>query len=351
MGRKQTKPKIKEVVTQNHQLTHLLKSTYLYLLIRLKFQFRQVAIVTHTDFDGMISAALLLQRYPYALLYVATPNILHKVLYIVKNQTITDFPLDLFILDLGFSPGVQGRLLRAIQDLRKTIQLEVYWVDHHEYTEILQLRRYVQVRTDPECPQTAYLVQRLLNTEAPMDESLFRRGNVLLSILEYSRTPFAQYWTAILKEVARTGQRELTVAVVRALAQFRRSPLIYQLYQRTRQCKATPVNASPPPEILETDQGHRFLLVAHQPDTELYPQVHALLTRHQLDFVVVSFADGTLSLYKNRQSAVDLHPLYDLVDGKGHDYAFHFTPQIRISDEFYQPVNLPDLMAKVQEVL
>ncbi len=351
MRRNRTTPTRKEVVGQNHQLTHLLKSTYLYLLIRFKCQFRQVAIVTHMDFDGTISAALLLQRYPYARLYAATPNILHKVLYVVKNQTITDFPLDLFILDLGFNPGVQGRLLRTIQDLRKVVPLEVYWVDHHEYTEVLQLGRYVRVCTDSEYPQTAYLVQRLLNDGGTVDESLFRRGNALLSILEYGRAPFAQYWTAVLKEVARVGQWEVTVAVVRTLAQFRRSPLVHQLYQRTRQCKVAPISASSLPEILETDQGHRFLLVAHQPDTELYPQVRALLNQHQLDFVVVSFADGTLSLYKNRQSIVDLRPLYELVDGKGHDYAFHFAPQIRISDEFYQPINLPDLVAKVQEVL
>jgi hypothetical protein len=75
------------------------------------------------------------------------------------------------------------------------------------------------------------------------------------------------------------------------------------------------------------------------------------LIKCQLDFLVVSFEDGTLSIYKNQRSSVDLRPLYALVDGKGHDYAFHFAPQIRISDEFYRPVNLPDLLSKVQEVL
>jgi hypothetical protein len=339
-----------ELGISNQELTQVLKFTYLYLLIRFKLHYRQVSIITHTDFDGAVSAAILLQRYPYGRLYCVTPSILHKVLYVVKAQSAPDIPLDLFILDLGITPDSQSRVLRAIKVLREKILAEVFWVDHHENTEVEDIKKYVRAHIDSHVPHTAYLVQRLLYDSGGMGESDCRKINVLLSILENGQTPFVRYWNAVLKETSKQTQREMTVAVIQTLAKFKHTKLTDKLYKRALQ-RATPPEDLDKPQILQTQQGYRFFLFNFQNDTELYPKVRELLTKHQLDFVVVSFEDGTLSIYKNRLSLIDLRPVFALVDGKGHDYAFHFVPQIRISDEFYRPVNLTDLVSKVQEVV
>jgi len=339
-----------ELGVNNQEFTRVLKFAYLYLLMRFKLHYRQVSIIAHTDFDGAISAAILLQRYPYGRLYLATPNILSKVLYILKAHFATDIPLDIFILDLGIAADYQSRVLRAIKELRKVALVEVFWIDHHETVEGENMRKYVRAHTDSQSPHTAYLVQRLLYDSGELDEAAFRKINTLLSIMENSQTPFARYWNAVLKEGSKFAQRETMVSVIQFLAKFRRSKLTDKLYKRTLQENKTR-STSPEIQILQTQQGYRFLLFEFENNTELYPTVRALLVTHRLDFVIVSFEDGTLSIYKNRQSPIDLRPIYALVDGKGHDYAFHFVPQLRISDEFYRPVNLRDLLMKVQEVL
>jgi hypothetical protein len=333
----------------NRELTHLLKFTYLYLLIRFRLQFRQVTIITHTDFDGAISAAILLQRYPYARLYLASPNILHKVLYIVKSQRAPDLPHDIFMLDLGIAPGYRTRILRAIQTLRKHSLVEVFWIDHHENTELESIVKYVRIQSDAQCQHTAYLVQRLLMEGGEVDEAAFRKIILLLSILQHGDTPFVRYWKAVLREVMKSAQRETTATTIRTLARFRRNNLTNMLYKKAQRRVRPEVHTEP--KVFQTQHGHQFMLFQFQEETELYPKVRELLVTHSLDFVLVKFDNGTLSAYKSQKSPINLRPLFNMVDGRGHEYAFHFAPQVRISDEFYRPVTLPDLLVKIQEVL
>ena len=66
----------------NNQLTHYLKFTYLYFLIRHKLHYRQVSVITHTDFDGFVSGAIILQKLPYARIFFAHPRTLHSALWV-----------------------------------------------------------------------------------------------------------------------------------------------------------------------------------------------------------------------------------------------------------------------------
>ena len=333
----------------NHTVTQILKYTYLYLLIRFKLEFRQVTIITHIDFDGAVSAATLLQRYPYARVYVATPSNLHKVLYVVKSQRASDFPQAIFILDLGITLGYQSRVLRAIQTLRKENLVEVMWMDHHENADSENLAKYMRVHLDPQCPHTAHLVQKWLHNTDGMDEAEFSKINCLLSILEHATTPFLRYWRVVLKEAIKSRQRETLVTVIQTLARFKRNRLTNLLYAKALHRRS--LGTLSIPEVIQTRQGYRFLLFVLQDGVELYPQVRSFLLDQHLDFVIARFEDGSLSAYKNKGSSVNLRPLFQLVDGKGHEYAFHFAPQIRITDEFYRPMPLPDLITKVQEIL
>jgi len=341
-----------DVAVYNPQLTSLLKYTYLYLLIRFKLQYRQTSIVTHTDFDGAISAAILLQKYPQAKIYYARPRTLYLTLYVVKKERAPDIPHDIFILDIPFDTDYVTRLVKAIQDTRRDCLTEVTWIDHHEATMLgtEAIQKYAQLCIDPNCPHTAYLVQRLLYKRSDLSEEAFHQTNLLLSLLEHPKTEFGTYWLTVLREAVRSIQLcDRIEEVLRSIARFQQTDLTDALYRRHQERQSeSPQKRS---AIYFTQRGYRFLIFHFQGEGELYPKVRELMTCHQLDFLLVSFQDGTLSAYKNQRSTVNLMPLFTLVNGKGHDYAFHFTPQLRLTDEFFRPTNLPDLLLKVQEVL
>lgn len=341
-----------EIVDCNTQLTALLKNTYLYLLIRFKLQYRQTSIITHTDFDGAISAALLLQKYPRARIYYAAPKTLYLTFYTVKKEHTSDIPHDIFILDLPYDTTYVTRLVKAIQEMRRHCRTEVTWIDHHEATmlgtEVIQ--KYTKLFVDPKCQHTAYLVQRLLYERGDLSEMEFHQTNLLLSLLEHPKTEVGVYWLTALREAVRSVQRyDRMEMVLRSLAQFQKTELTDELFKRHQERQ----NESPQKRsaIYCTQHGYRFLVFDYYNEGELYPQVREMMTLHRLDFLLVRFPDGTLSAYKNQQSDVNLTPLFTMVCGKGHEYAFHFTPQIRLTDEFFRPLNLPDLLSKVQEVL
>jgi hypothetical protein len=350
--KKSTKNHKKDRADYNTRLTHLLKYTYLYLLIRFKLRYRQTSIITHTDFDGAISAAILLQKYPRAKIYYSSPKSLYLTIYAVKKERAPDIPRNIFILDLPYDTTYVTRIVKAIQETRRECPTNVTWIDHHETTTMgtEALQKYVQLHIDPKCPHTAYLVQRVLYERGDLSEAEFHQTNLLLSLLEHPKTEFGSYWLTVLREAVRSVHRcDYMEAVLRSIAQFQKTELTDELVRRHQERQyESPQKRS---AIYSTQHGYRFLVFNYIGEGELYPQVRELMRCHQLDFLLVSFQDGTLSAYKNQQSDVNLTPLFTMVCGKGHNYAFHFTPQLRLTDEFFRPLNLPDLLSKVQEVL
>ena len=326
----------------NRNLTHLIRFSYLYLLIRFKLGYRQVSIVTHRDFDGAISAAIVLNKHPYARLYFATQRNLYKVLYAVRRKFIPDTPQTIYILDLSVAEDSRTRIIKAIKDIRKNALVEIHWIDHHQSVFSDEMEKYVDLYVDPTAPHAAYLVQRQVN-DAPGVKAF-------LDILHNAKTPAVEYWGAVLKVCLKhIHQIDLRTSVMRSLARLTKTHYtddLYGRYQRRITAQSSTVEA-----IHETSQGYRFGLLPFNGDDDLYPKVRESIFANALDFLLVEFEDGTLSAYKNRASGIDLAALLSLVGGKGHAYAFHFDPQRRVTDEFYRPLSISDLIETVKEVL
>jgi len=326
----------------NGELTQILKFTYLYLLVRFKLNYRQISIVTHTDFDGAISAAIVLQKFPYARLYFSSSRNLYKVLWVVKGKSSLNIPHSIYILDLRVDEHFRTRLIKSITGIRKEALIDIYWIDHHRSVHLDEMKEYVELFVDPHIPHAAFLVSNLINSNP--------KTQMFLDILQGAQTPFANYWRAVLKITLRSIHRyDLRTSVMKSMATFEKTSLTNGLFERQQRWVARGPRTVE--KIHETAQGFNFGLIQFDGDDELYPKVAEILNSHRLDFLLVEFENGSFSAYKHRGSEIDLTPLLTLVGGKGHAYAFNFQPQERITDEFYRELPTRDLLTKVKEVL
>lgn len=326
----------------NRVLSKCLKYLYLYAIIRFKLNYRQVSIITHTDFDGAVSAAIVLQKFPYARVYFATARILYKVLYIVRRKSSSCIPHTIYILDLSVDEQFLKRTIKAIKDIREGALVEIFWIDHHKSAHLGEMQNYVELFIDPHIPHAAMLVRSLVNDDPKAD--------ILLELLQNVNTPFSSFWKPILKVVLRDIQRvDLRVHVLKSMAAFRKTKYAFYLYQRYQ--NEQKARSKIQTEIFTTFQGYKFGFLHYDGNEELYPWVNRTLFEQALDFLLVQFDDGALSAYKRKESPIDLTTLLYLVGGRGHAYAFHFEPQMRITDEFFRPLCLSDLLKKVQELL
>ncbi len=324
----------------NAQLTHLLRYTYLYLLIRFKLRYRQVSIITHTDFDGTVSAAMVMQRFPQARIYYTSPSNLYHAIYAAGRACAPDIPHTLYILDLTIDETYRTRLVKAIRDLRAHVRTtDIVWVDHHRTRQLDEayLAKYVRVYHDPFASYAAFLVYKHINCDpavAPLLDILQNKGN--------------PYWRKVLQGIVEVLHTEWRLQAVRDLATLTKTPFTDELYQKQVQTNPAVANCY---ELYETKQGFKFGLLNFQESMDLYQKVREIIYTEQLDFILVQFRNGTLSAYKNSDSMVNLIPLMTLVGGKGHAYAFHFAPQFRINDEFFRMTTIPELITRVQEIL
>jgi hypothetical protein len=325
----------------NRKLTRLLKYTYLYLLVRFKMRYRQVSIITHRDWDGNISATMILQKIPYARLYYSSQQDLHHMIRHVAFRSAQHTPHDIYILDLNVGEFYVTRVVKAIRDIREGRLIEICWIDHHESPALEQIKRYVNLLVDPAAAHTAALVHQFINNNEYAVQ--------LLQLLNGSQTPFTRYWRPVMRETLRAIlNTRLRLTVLHCLANGRRTDFTNRLYDRG--CQLPP----PVPRVLDkvymTNRGVFFGILEFQEGMDLYPKVRETFLAHpRLDFLLVQFPDGHFSAYQNKQrTRVDLTSLFKLVGGKGHTYAFHFEPQVRVTDEFYRPVTVDDLIYEIQ---
>ncbi|MHA1266181.1 MAG: DHH family phosphoesterase [Candidatus Helarchaeota archaeon] len=326
----------------NKQLTVLLQYTYLYSIVRFRMGYRQISIITHRDFDGVISAAFLLSKYPYARLFFSANSTLYKTLHVIRQKSARTCPHTLFILDFNIDSFYLNRVIKALTKFRKVQSIDIYWFDHHPSPVLETITSYVELIHDVRSTTTADLVYRHINP--PQFTQMF------FDILYNAQTPFARYWRAVLQTALRLkGRYRLLPHLVKQLSSFHRDEVTQNLFlkyqQRTEEMRCSLQ------EIYTTHGGYQFGLLKVRDNEEIYVKVRQILQHERLDFLLVEFGDGSFSAYKSKTSRIDLTPLYELVGGKGHNYAFHFLPQIRVNAEFFRPLGLADLVMTVKEVL
>lgn len=326
----------------NRYMTQFLRFSYLYFLIRFKLNYRQTSIITHSDFDGLISGAIVLQKIPRARVYFALPRTLHIAIGAASRNAAPNIAHTIYILDLSVSETYQTRIIKAIKGIRRKCLVEIYWIDHHQYADHVNIRNYVHLDIDPQAPHAALIIQKLMNNPDAAAN--------LIGLLYNADTPFCNYWRDVLRTLLRNRDLEKQKQVLHNLAKDQRTDQTDALYKQEQERIASGKKEFKL-QIFWTKHYKRFGIIEfYEPPKELYVEVRTRLRIHGLDFLLVLFDNGTLSAYKSKYSSVDLTPLFSMVAGKGHAYAFHFDPQVRESDEFFHPITIQALIEKIQEM-
>jgi len=333
----------------NREFTRYLRFTYGYLLTRFKLNYQHVSVISHLDFDGMVSAALVLNKIPYGQLYLGTSRSLYKLLYMAAKRAPKECPHTIYILDLGISKEYWTRLLKAIRTIREWGLVEIHWIDHHQSPYLDDIRNYVNLVVRPEISNAAYLVKDYINKNPCVND--------LLDLLSKAESPFTKYWRPVLKALMQLEQIDWPSrrTVIYNLAAKRKTPLTDNFYQKglkwIKREQFTESEKYFRLEIYTAHHSRQFGVIEFYKKIDLYSEVQQKLQLYNLDFILVKFDDGSFSVYKNRKSRINLTPLKTLVGGKGHEYAFHFQPQQRVDDEFFRPLTYDDLIKAILEVI
>lgn len=90
-------------------------------------------IITHTDWDGIVSGAMLKHFSPLATVTVSTPRKLRVDLRNLARSA--DKPSRLFIADLGIGSEFLPDIENALIDLKRA-GTKIYWYDHHPWSPL-----------------------------------------------------------------------------------------------------------------------------------------------------------------------------------------------------------------------
>jgi len=160
------------------------------------------SILTHTDWDGIVSGALIKHFSPLARVMVTTPMALrHSLRDLAKSP---DKPNRLFISDLGIKsdhlPGIEGALIDLSQAGTK-----IYWYDHHPWSPLsVETAGHdcADLIVDPKSRNAAEIIQKRLVPDDKYSQKLIR-------LLNNHSTPeekdWAENWRRLILATTSSG--------------------------------------------------------------------------------------------------------------------------------------------------
>ncbi len=156
-------------------------------------------ILTHTDWDGVVSGALLKHFSPLARIETTTPRRIPWTLRdLAKNP---DKPHRLFITDVGVESESLATIEDALIDLQKA-GVRIYWYDHHPWSPLsieTVERDCRDLIVDPHFQNAAEIVfRRLLGEEDPYAAQLMR---LLTNRLQPEEQEWGKRWGLLILSV------------------------------------------------------------------------------------------------------------------------------------------------------
>lgn len=182
-----------------------------------------ILVITHNDFDGIFSGAMLLaglrERRVSVEVAIATPRRLARTLTeLLGGFTVPD---EVYIADLALNADQEEQVARVLHQLRERGK-KIVWLDHHRWPrEVLDRTGYVcdTLLVDQQAKTAAQLIHDRLFPQQPRVAKLLR---LLYHQPPEKDTAWAHEWLAYLEDTV--GRRD--PGAVRAA--------VYQLAYRER---------------------------------------------------------------------------------------------------------------------
>ncbi len=319
--------------------------------IPLDTRFVRSFIITHTDFDGLTSGALLLRFLgTEAGLLFSSPRHIDQALHTASRGLGSGDSI--FIADLALPPEQETNLTPLLDHLRER-GVRLHWYDHHEWPMGLQDRlrqRIHSLAIDPSVRTAAELVRSLL----PMTDT---HADKLLRFVNRKSLPedkdWDEIWRLVLSELSQRKDPDLSEKILRSWAADepigimenhlakegrQRESLTQEIagYRHpkmtTRQNRSFLVIDVRAKHIARDENG-RLLFAINQPRPSVMVGSLACKTHHA-DFCIVLWEDFRYSIYRGMDNSVDFKELLPGVthDGtkykvSGHGYASSVTLQ------------------------
>ena len=301
-------------------------------------------ILTHTDWDGIISGALLKHFSPLAKVEVTSARgVPFALRSLAKNP---DKPHRLFITDVGIASESLADIEDALIELQKS-GVKIYWYDHHPWSNLsidTAERDCADLIVDPKFRNAADIVfkritgdepyaaqlMRLLNNRLEPEEEAWGRNWRLLILATQSAPSFGDIIDLIAKIAA---DRALSVADKFKIKRMAEEEIVYNQFAEGKHREEV------------TQSGMKFLVVDLRVFREEYDASGQLKRKfarhnppasigydivkyHHPDFYIMVLKNGRLSIRggTERRFKVDAIKGLKSIKGKpcrisGHSYA------------------------------
>ncbi len=302
-------------------------------------------IITHTDFDGFTSGALLLRllQKDTAILF-SSPGTLLKNLKRAGAEMIAGDMIH--IADLAMQPHLEHEFTDVLSDL-KDRGIDVIWFDHHEWPAGLMQRIHPLCRelvVEAEEKTAAAIIRRRLPEH---DDQADR----LLSFVQHRSSgqdkEWDQRWRMVLTELGHRRDPELSETVLRAWAENEASGALLSFLAKQGEIREAATRSIAAhqhrrestthsrnflvldvrPRRLERDMNGRKLFVISRMQPSMMVGIEACRL-HQGDFCLIVWDDFRFSVYRGIDPDVEFSALFGqrTIDGflyriGGHHYA------------------------------
>lgn len=291
-------------------------------------------ILTHNDWDGIISGALLKHFSPLARVEITT---VRGVQWALKNLAKNpDKPHRLFIADVGISSDSLANIEDALIDLQKA-GVKIYWYDHHPWSNLsieTAERDVEDLIVDPRFQNAADIVfERIVGTDDPYAGQLMRLirnrlnpdeeewGNQWrLLILSIQSAPSPGDVADLVNKLA--GDKELSVADKFKIKRMAEEEKTYKKFAEGKHREET------------TQSGMRFLVVDLRVFREEYDEAgnlkrkfarhnppasigYEIVNYHNPDFYIMVLTNERLSIRGGKERKFKVDALKDVKSIKG----------------------------------
>lgn len=311
-------------------------------------------IITHTDFDGFTSGALLLRLLgKETSIMFSSPRALLKNLKSVKKGLIAGDSI--YIADLAMQPHQEHEFADLLNELRNN-SVQIIWIDHHEWPAGLveRISSICDLLVDTSVKTAAALIRKRLPDD---DEHAERLLKFVQHRSDYIDAEWDRIWRYALSELSHRRDPEMSENLLRSWSDNEKTSILrgYLARQGYKREKTTLSIASHQHRRIRTAHGRSFLVIdvrsnrleCNQNGKFLFvvngPQPSMMVGRAACkdqngDFCLIIWNDFRYSVYRGLDPDIEFSYLFGqklindlLYQIGGHKYAVsvHVVPGIK----------------------
>lgn len=296
-----------------------------------------INVITHFDWDGWCSAAILKETInPANITFTSNKNLL-KTLNFIVNSYKNHSKNIIFILDISIPMESSNSLFTFFKRFRNN-NIKFLWIDHHvEIDDIQYLNKFrnVEIIINSEAYSTASMIPELIT---------IKKIENIQKFIDYSEFPSqnseSNYWYTVLNNIKRNKFHFAYWTIVKIIfnlfSALKRDKLSDYFYELKKDYEPNHYKK------FKTMKGRDLLLI-----DKFKSKKEAFQVFKDYDLMLIYYNDEKIGCYSKN---IALKPLYSLFNAKGHASACVFSPFIVTKNNFTRFLNEKEVVGKCIEL-